>query len=538
MEKWRRDFALCVEDWRTYWGKYRRLAGCFGLIVGIVYGGYICSGSFFLDSEIMAIRPEFMRDVWLGSNRFGMVATSLLFGLGRLNPWLSNILMGLVMWACALFLSFSSFCWTGGERRYRFFYGYFPALFLTAPVFVEQYLFVLQSFEISVGMFLTLAAAYCSDRSCRRGGNWHTLAGLFFLVWALGTYQAFAPMYLSLALAAFLLRCLTDGGLRVFSYGLRQAGFFLAACLLYLAAAVLVREGSGVQSDYIGNMIRWKTDGTAAALAAIQDHVLQIMMAARVFFRPYYLPAMALCVLQALCYGWKEKAGKGFGWFVFGGGLLLLSPFYMTFLTGGVQPIRTQFAYPVTAALFLAHLTVAPRREEARERINGQKKAGRAVCMLPVLMTGVCLFCAARQGRDTAQLFQTAGEAYRNDVLTANRMYPDICRAAGAVDMKECSVIFIGGRDAGIQGPALYGELAGKSFFGAEAHVPGGVSSRLGGLFPILGMDLKVEPENVDAYFQAVEYMKDAPDWPAEGSIRKMGGTVVVRLSGDVSQGS
>ena len=136
-----------------------------------------------------------------------------------------------------------------------------------------------------------------------------------------------------------------------------------------------------------------------------------------------------------------------------------------------------------------------------------------------------------RQGADTIQLFQTAREAYRNDVLAANRMYPEICRIADRPDMEQCVVVFTGGMDSGLQGPAVLGELAGRSFFVAVAHTAGGVSARAGGLFQILGMDLQVQPENLEQYHQAIQFMKDAPDWPAQGSIRKMGDVVVVRLS-------
>lgn len=122
-------------------------------------------------------------------------------------------------------------------------------------------------------------------------------------------------------------------------------------------------------------------------------------------------------------------------------------------------------------------------------------------------------------------------EAYRNDVLAANRMYPEICRIADRPDMEQCVVVFTGGMDSGLQGPAVLGELAGRSFFDAEAHTAGGVSARAGCLFQILGMDLQVQPENLEQYHQAIQFMKDAPDWPAQGSIRKMGDVVVVRLS-------
>ena len=138
----------------------------------------------------------------------------------------------------------------------------------------------------------------------------------------------------------------------------------------------------------------------------------------------------------------------------------------------------------------------------------------------------------SRNAVATAQLFQTSWEAYRNDVLTANRMYEDICHVANREDMENCLVIFTGERGAELAGPAVTGELTGLSFYEAEAHTANGVSGRVGSLFLLLGLKIQVmTAEQTDVYRQAIDFMKDAPDWPANGSVKKMGDVVVVRLS-------
>ena len=190
------------EELNEFWREYRRFAWALGLVILLVYGGRVIHDDFFLDSEIMILNPESMWYLWMGSNRFGMVATSRIFGLHRLSPWISNVLMACTMWCCGITLAFCAREWTGKCRRYRVFTRLFPILFVTAPVFVEQYLFVLQSFEISFGILAAILAAFCSDRFCRsdgfcRGGQswfWGIL-GLVLLVWSFGTYQAMVPLY-------------------------------------------------------------------------------------------------------------------------------------------------------------------------------------------------------------------------------------------------------------------------------------------------------------------------------------------------------
>ena len=522
------------EEMNDFWREYRRFAWALGLVILLVYGGRVIHDDFFLDSEIMILNPESMWYLWMGSNRFGMVATSRIFGLHRLSPWISNVLMACTMWCCGITLAFCAREWTGKCRRYRVFTRLFPILFVTAPVFVEQYLFVLQSFEISFGILAAILAAFCSDRFwrsdgfCRGGQSWFWgILGLVLLVWSFGTYQAMVPLYICLVLTAFFLGYLNGKAATALRYALCQVCFFAAGIALYLAAVWVTRRMSGTDSVYVSGMVRWKIDGGSAGLTAIRDSMKNIFMSTSVFYRKYYTPAMVLCLIQACWYGWNKKDGAGnFLWFLLGTALLILSPFYINIVTGSAQPVRTQLVYPITSALFLAHLTVLP--EKMPEAAGFLRSGGRA---LVSAAAAVCVFCGARQGMAAAQLFQTSYEVYRNDVLTAVRMYPDICRVADTDRIQDTAVIFTGGKSAGIKGPAVLGELAGRSMFEAEAHTPVGVSARVGRLFTILGMDMQVVSGDPQLYLRATEYMESAPSWPAQGSIRKMDDIVVVKLS-------
>ena len=517
-----------VEEWKKFWGEYRMLRWCLGLTVILVFGLRVIHGNIFLDSEITVLQPEFMHHVWLGSNRFGMVFTSRLFGMNRLAPYLSNALMAVVMWACGLMLSFCVYSWSGHSRRYRRFLCLFPLLFLTAPVWAEQYLFVLQSFEIAFGILLCIAAAFCTERFVRYGreGIFWLAPGLVFMVWSFGTYQVMFPFYICLVLIAFLTGYLNDRKKGPLACGLTHAAVFLAGCAVYAVIVAVTRRAAGTDSSYVSEMVHWKTDGAWMCLMYIKEDIRRVLAGEGAFYQWFYLPAMCLFVVQAMWMGWKKRKGSAdYFWFLLGGGMLLGCPFFLTVIAGFIQPIRSQLVYPLTSALFLAHLTVLP--EEGKERLGRiGKKAFSAV------LAAVCVFCSVRQGVTSVQLFETSWEAYRSDVLTANRIYADLCRTADRSDMSDCLVIFTGRRDAGLAGPAVRGELTGLSLFEAEAAAPMGVTGRVSSVFLTLGLKVKVlTSDQEELYRQAIEYMKDAPDWPAQGSIRMMGDAVVVRLS-------
>lgn len=161
---------LITEEWKAFRSYLRENIGyiCIAAIVVMaVYGIRAFRSSFCIDSEIMISQPDYMKNIWLGSNRFGMYTISEIFGLGRLSPYLSGFLMMTTMWITAVVLSFICRSWSGKDKGSRMFEQLFPLLVITSPLFAEQYLFVLQAFEISVGLFLTVIAVYCVDRVIR-----------------------------------------------------------------------------------------------------------------------------------------------------------------------------------------------------------------------------------------------------------------------------------------------------------------------------------------------------------------------------------
>ena len=165
---------LIAETWKDFKSYLRENIGyvCTAAIVVLaVYGIRAFRSSFCIDSEIMISQPDYMKSIWLGSNRFGMYTINEIFGLSRLSPYLSGFLMMVTMWATAVFLSYACRSWSGKDKESRMFTLLFPLLAVTSPLFAEQYLFILQAFEISMGLLLTVIAVYCADRAIKAGGG-------------------------------------------------------------------------------------------------------------------------------------------------------------------------------------------------------------------------------------------------------------------------------------------------------------------------------------------------------------------------------
>ena len=524
---------LIAETWKDFKSYLRENIGyvCTAAIVVLaVYGIRAFRSSFCIDSEIMISQPDYMKSIWLGSNRFGMYTINEIFGLSRLSPYLSGFLMMVTMWITAVFLSYACRSWSDKDKESRMFTLLFPLLAVTSPLFAEQYLFILQAFEISMGLLLTVIAVYCADRAIkalwRRGASGGGYAACIFLligiisaVAAFGIYQTFVPLYIALVLISFILRYLNAGIRHPFKYCFCHAAVFTVSLVLYVCAILFIRHVTHSESAYISGMFRWRTDGIAAGLQAIKTVIKQCILGQGPFFQKWFLPAAGLFGLQGLIAAWKRKQGLAdYMLFLVSMGMLLLTPFALVILTGGIQAARTELVYPFAAAFVLTHLTVLPKK---------------APKLISATMCAICLICLTRQGNTTVQMFQTAYEAYRNDVITASQMYPKIVEAADGEELSECRVTFIGSKRTSLQGPAVFGEISGRSLFDAEPSSRNGATNRLGPFFGILGMNMGIlQDTEVDKYEEVRQLMQDAPSWPKDGSIRRLDESIIaVKLS-------
>ena len=128
-------------------------------------------------------------------------------------PSVSKVLTVCMLWITAMFFSFCVYKWSAEQKRFLIFSAAFPALYLTAPCFAEQFYFTLQSFEVVFALFLCGAAVYGAGQLVFfRGGLLWGLISVLLMVWAFGTYQAMAAVAVTLTVILFMTVYLSDTG--------------------------------------------------------------------------------------------------------------------------------------------------------------------------------------------------------------------------------------------------------------------------------------------------------------------------------------
>lgn len=501
------------------------------------YGAWMTRQDITVDTEIMMSDPGAMMNSWLGINRFGLVFTKHLFGQTVFHPVLSRVLTVALLWITAMVLSFFVYKWSGGQKRFCLFSAVFPAVYVTAPCFAEQFYFVLQSAEVVFALLLCVLAVYGAGKFAFFGGKWFWAAGsVLLLVWAFGTYQAMAAVAASLTVLLFMSVYLGKNGgeqdRQRFGWllaGVKLAAIFLTGFILYMAAAAAVRTLSGGSEAYVADMMHWKKDGINVCLHSILGEFRRVFDCYYAMFRPEFGWAVFLFFISSLVWmGRRKRPGKL--WYLAAVCVFLLSPFLMTLAAGYYQPIRAHLVYPLVFAFLVSFLAVAlwPEEEDGERGSGGAMRRRKGAALA---VAALCLLISWSQAKDTAALFETIHQVSEQDISLTREIYERAKEAAEGEgrNAEDCVFIFLGKRKAELPAEALRGDVIGCSFYQWDAESPMGISRRIYDLMQALKLPSR-EPV-LSRYLDSLPFAEEMTCYPDEGSIRMDEDTVIVKLS-------
>ncbi len=517
IQVWREFRAFMTEHKKTMWFT--------AFLILAVWGQMVFRTGIGVDTEIMIAFPETMLKSWCGIGRWGLVITKRLFGLSRFSQPVAAVAMMAALWLLCGAVGFAADQWSGGDRRYRFFYPVFSALYVTAPCLAEQYYFQLQAFEVTWGVLMVVAAVYAAGRYIywKEGPGW-ILLSVVCGAWALGSYQVMASVFIALSAFSFLLAYQRGAEGRGegkrgkwFLRGLMFVAVFGLILAVYLAVSGLVRDWTGEESAYIGDMVMWKKEGIRMCLYHIKMDMRNIYLGKQIFYSALGLPILILGTCLFLYRGFKSNEKERI-LYVMAGGFFVFSPTCMTILTGYYQGVRVQMVYPFVLAVTAAALTTlgAERRKE---------RLGSAAALV---LSGVV---AWNQWVIVERLLDTAYMASVQDMKKCEDIYSQarLLALEQGRDIREMSLVFVGTQEMETNGSTLKGDVIGHSIFQWDADSIVGVSERVGNLMHAMG--LSHQKASQGQYAEAREKAREMPSWPLEGSIVVEEEVIIIKLS-------
>ncbi len=512
-------------DWRNFKGWIQARKG--QLLFVCLYALFVMGPRLFyhdvgIDTGLLFKDYGHYNSTWAGEGRFGLAFSKWLFRFTQMVPYAANVLM-----LAGLLVFVTVFAWLvrewGGENHgSRWFYPVFSVLFLSAPIITEQFYFTLQAPEFAWAMLLCLFGVYLAGKVIyglpaaetekpRGCGLLWGAGAVVCMVWAFGTYQAFFVFYIVLAVISYLLACRANvrgqSGKYWFFNGTGMAGLFLTGAAGWLLTDRVLCRYFFPASDYISGMLLWNTAPRQVwTVLKLQFSQIYLPKSVNLYYTVLFTPVMLLTACFVLLSAVRKRS-RTFPCLLIAMAVYALSPALLVLISGGGNPVRSMFFYPLILAFSMAWLIDC------------------CVWKLPrVLLLLLFVSCGWNQTVNSLQMQENIHLVYEGDRLLLNRILTRMEEKAGT-RLKQIPAAFVG--KLAPDAPNPMGETGGHSFLSWDSER--NVSLRVEELAHVMGVDLTIADE--EQFAEACEYSEQMPPWPAEGSIRVHDGVLIVKLS-------
>lgn len=510
---------------KEYFEKYRSRIVLMGLLVFLVHGAKLHSGIVGIDTEdLIHIQKDFYGG-WLNTGRQGLYVLKWLMDSLNFQPYMAG-LMTLVFLTAAVSAFFllwdkitgkmaSVAAWMAG------------GLFVIAhPILTEQLYFSLQSVEIAIGLLNTVVVLYLITRFRQVGRFWRLGVSCLLLILNFSIYQAFVVVFIFGTVSVLLLDAITRlkpenkvSAVTLLKEMIPYVGVFLVA---FLVNSVITKLFFSV-SNYLNAQILWGKFDVMDNFRAIAGHVLKALTGYEGIHYHFSFGVLCLVVCGFLVkrcvrQGQMKKQKSVVMVVFFYLAALLICPFLMTLLCGGAPVIRSQLVLPLITG-FLAYLVIHLLAEE----FTRVKK----VCQ--IIVAFVCVLGIWHQTATTMSLYYTDEVRYEQDVSLGRELITEIDRVRGPYKLP---VAVVGNKPFSGNNACVTGEIMGTSFFDHDVDVQLQYywsTRRIIGFFHVLGADYEQAAQS--KFPDVVNYSKNMPVWPAEGSVQLYDSMVIVKLS-------
>lgn len=493
------------------------------LLIGITlffiilsYGIKLFYFDFSIDSEVILSDYDRQIESWLKNDRIGLVFTKYLLFHGVFNPYVANFLTYVMFTIVSLLICFLVQRILKIQTK-NIAIMIIPILFLTHPIFAEQFNFILQSFEVSLAILFLGIALLLTYYYINTGFKIFAIVSILLCTWSFLTYQSLLLFFISGSIASFILilhHHEKENDVKnfkvYFTIGFKYFVVFLTAFILSQVLVVLHSKITGFQgSSYLSRQILWGTLPIEQIAKNILHHVYSVVLGKNIFYNYSFLISGSIIVLLLIRnMVWKNKSAflEMIGFI-----LLFISPFLLTIFMGQSEVFRAQMpAIQLVIAFSFYYIYLHLKN-------NWIKK----------LLVFLCVFIAFYQSNVTANLLFSEHVKYEEDVTFANRINVQL-DSMGVGNRNQYSLILLGKHESEAV-TTIVGETLGHSFFAWDMGTSQGTSIRAIGFMKTLGYPFNIPTSEQLTYAQSIE--NELTVWPDNNSIRIDEDVIIIKLS-------
>ena len=481
------------------------------------FGQRLISGGFSIDTELYINQLEIGGNDawWIGLGRWGLVFLNKFLQMGTLPIFTNNFLTVFIMFAYSI--TYNYLFYTLISKKYKDvflkFQFIFPIIFVTNPIFAEQYNFILQNVGVALSILMIpismifIHMATESTNKIKKAILYIISIGVSIIGFAV--YQSIILLYIATVVVCYLLKVIFSND-NNWKYLLKQIGVFIIIAGFYLIISKILGQGN----SYLQSA--WGESGIKQCLINIFYCVKNMLYCDTIFYNIGYIISIAIIIGMIIYLIIKKRMKIGVLIASIG---LLAAPFYIMIITGVDQLKRTQFNYSFVVGIILMLFIVFLAKKEKLKYIT---------IISLVFMVAI----AYMQAYTTSSLFYTANVTYQSDESFANNLAENIYEKEWYDENKEYTIIFVGEHLPNLKNAYVTSEIIGRSFFEFDYQYIYGVNQRATAFLEILGY--KFNMATAEEFEFAKKYVEenDIPIYPKEEAIQLINDNqIIVRLS-------
>lgn len=496
---------------------YKTIVGLFLLVVA-TYSIKIFNYNLSIDSEVTVNDVTANSIPWIVTGRWALTLMGkfLHFG-GRYNPFFSNIVMTIFFTLSVVILGYtisSIFENKKSENKILILLG---TIILTSPILAEMLNFTMMTAEIAIGLSIVSSSIYFTYLAVYKEFKIFYPIAILVLAFAMGIYQAFLPLYMSLAAFIFLIDMVkNDLTLKKLLVNITKiiAIFILAYITCTLITKFLLNYYGLAESKYLTNQINWGKLSFQKIQIIISEfmHKVTFPKITSPIWNYGYAISIFISILYAITILKHHK--KNSLLIIICLLFILISPFFIVLGTGNAVAIRTMINLPFIVSLIVIFVT-----EESPKRK-----------IFKYLVYISFAFIVVIQFKSTLDLFYSDYIRYEED----KELVQDIFTKIDMLDnldknREETAVVFVGMRSAKSTGVIAKGDSMSFSFFEWDPATELASNKRIYGLSQTLGYKYKMP--TIAEVKKGKKMQNDMSIYPDKKSITIKDGIVIVRVS-------
>lgn len=487
------------------------------LLMIFAYGIRIVYYNISIDTEVIINDPTALLMSWLSAGRFSLVFLKKLLQLIPFNPYVAAFLMTVINVIIVYFFSFMLWSFSGEKSAFLGKTAICAAFcFITFPIFAEQFSFLLQAFEVSLGIFATMLSVYCLTNWILEKKKTYLVISLFMSIFSFGIYQSNIFLFISITLGSYILLLYKLNKRNELRIGLNYLLFFIISFVFYtLINKIIYYHFFGIgffnntQNSYLGSQILW---GKVPVRQCLKN--ILFYFASNVFEKQKFdgwllgLSFLATLVFIILYFS-NQKKVLAKVLFLIACILFLTSPFLLSIFMGNAQAVRTQFSIAVVIAFGLFYVSILIEKKK----------------IISIIYFVLVVLLIITQSLKISNYFYLDYLKYQEECNLAFNLTLKI----DALENQENKypVVFVGTHSFSFSDSLqnYQWETIGRSFFEWDAGTEMGSNLRIHGFLKTLGKDYPLPSlENVAQANSISENMLD-------DSVQKSDGIIIVKLS-------